>query len=89
MNQGSTMDRQALQAIVAEELLDIAPEAELATLDTGADLRVELELDSLDFLNLVIAVNQRLKIQIPESDYDQITTLTALLDYLERASQPT
>ncbi len=80
------MNRNSLQQIIAEELLNIAPDAELASAEPDADLREELDLDSLDYLNLVIAINQRLHIQIPEADYGRVASLSALLDYLEQAN---
>jgi acyl carrier protein len=81
------MNRSRLQEIIAEELLNIAPEAELDSVAPDNDLREELDLDSLDYLNLVIAINHRLHIQIPEADYGRIASLSALLDYLEQAAQ--
>lgn len=78
-------DRQALYRVVADELLDIAPDADLDSLAPGEDMREALDLDSLDFLNLIIAINKRLGIQIPEADYGRLGSLDALLDYLQQA----
>lgn len=77
------MERATLYRILSEELLNIAPEAELDSVDENADLREELDLDSLDFLNLIIALGKRVGVQIPEADYGRIHSLSALLDYLE------
>jgi acyl carrier protein len=65
-------------------LAQVAPEADLATLDPDADLRLELDLDSMDFLNFVVGIDERTGIEIPERDYPQLGTLHACIDYLTR-----
>ncbi|HSN33058.1 MAG TPA: acyl carrier protein [Ideonella sp.] len=69
---------------VADCVLAIAPEADLARIDPKASLREQLDIDSFDFLNLLIALHQRLGVEIPEADYRQVETLDGLLDYLAR-----
>ncbi len=77
------MNRDQLRAIVLEELSTIAPDIDIAHLDDGARLRDEYDLDSMDALNLLTAVHQRLGVNIPESEYARMHSLSALLDYLE------
>ncbi|NVK41855.1 MAG: acyl carrier protein [Oceanospirillaceae bacterium] len=77
------MERANLYLILKAELLNIAPEASLDDVDGNADLREELDLDSLDFLHLIIAIGKRIGVEIPEADYGRIHSLDALLDYLE------
>ena len=48
-------------------------------------LRDQLDIDSMDFLNFVIAMNERTGIEIPESDYGELATLTGCVTYLARA----
>lgn len=71
-----------LRAQVLALLGEIAPEADLAALADDAPLREELELDSLDVQNLVIAIHSTLGIDVPERDYGKLTTLRACVDYL-------
>lgn len=71
-----------LRAILHEELGNIAPEMDLHKLDGSADLREALDIDSMDFLNFVIAVHQRLGVDIPELDYPKLITLNGALAYL-------
>ncbi|MBP1092677.1 acyl carrier protein [Bradyrhizobium diazoefficiens] len=59
--------QQELSTIVKEELNNIAPEVDLATVDPAADLREAIDIDSMDFLNFVTALHHRTGIDIPES----------------------
>jgi acyl carrier protein len=70
--------------MVREELSNIAPEADLATIDPTADLREALDIDSMDFLNLVTAIHQRLGIDIPELDYPKLATFNSMIAYLKK-----
>ncbi|MEX0853920.1 MAG: acyl carrier protein, partial [Bauldia sp.] len=74
-----------IQAMVLEELGNIAPEADLQALDPKADLRAALDIDSMDFLNLVTAIDRRLAVSIPERDYPKLVTLAGAVEYLEAA----
>jgi acyl carrier protein len=76
------MTEAELRQVVLETLGDIAPEADLAALPPGKDLREELDIDSMDFLNFVIALHEKLGIDIPEADYPQLFTLDRATAYL-------
>lgn len=71
-----------IRALLREELGNIAPEMDLKTLDASADVREALDIDSMDFLNFVIAVHHRLGIDIPELDYPKLITLDSAAAYL-------
>jgi acyl carrier protein len=71
-----------MKAEIFTVLSQIAPEADFATVDPNADLRNELDLDSFDFLNFLIGLNERLDVEIPEADYIRLTTLNDLVGYL-------
>jgi acyl carrier protein len=71
-----------IRALVLEALAGVAPEADLAHLDPREDLREQLEIDSMDLLNLVIAVHERTGVEIPEVDYPRLTTLDSAVAYL-------
>lgn len=77
-----------LRAVLQEELGNIAPEADLRTLDPSADLREALDIDSMDFLNFVIAVHHRLGVDIPELDYPKLITLGGAVTYLRTKLGP-
>jgi acyl carrier protein len=69
-------------AVLFEILGRIAPEADPHTLSLDEDVREALDIDSFDFLNFIIALNEELGVDIPESDYGQLRTLRNLHDYL-------
>jgi len=74
----------AIKEALFKLLRRIAPEADLDELAPNANLREALDIDSFDFLNFLIAIHENLKIEIPESDYDQVATLGGIIRYLAR-----
>lgn len=76
------MTRDDIRAAVLRALGDVAPEADLASLRPDRDLRDQLDLDSMDMLNAVIALHHALGIDIPEADYARLATLDGAVDYL-------
>jgi acyl carrier protein len=77
-----------IRKVVQEELNNIAPEADLASVDPGADLREALDIDSMDFLNFITAVHHRLGVDIPEIDYPKLDTLDGAVTYLTAHLKP-
>ncbi len=71
-----------MTAIVVDALLEVAPDVDPATLDYDAPLREGLELDSMDILNLVVAINEATGIDVPEQDYGELTTVATIARYL-------
>ncbi|HEY7865840.1 MAG TPA: acyl carrier protein [Psychromonas sp.] len=76
------MNNNELKTLILEELSNIAPEIEADQVPGDQDMREALELDSMDFLNLVIAVSKRTQVAIPEADYAKVLTLNAMISYL-------
>jgi acyl carrier protein len=77
------MDRQALRAIVIAQLTSVAPEVDGAQLVADQPLRAQVDLDSMDWLNFLIGLHNKLAVEIPEADYARLRTLDDLLDYLQ------
>jgi len=76
--------------LLIDVLSGIAPESDPATVDPTEDLRDELDLDSMDELNMITRVSARLGIDIPEKDYPLMRTLDGAVDYLTgRMAAPT
>ena len=73
-------------AEIRETILDIlegiAPDEDLSGLKDDVPLREQLELDSMDFLDIVMELRKRYRVQIPEDDYLELATLTSTVNYL-------
>jgi acyl carrier protein len=76
-----------IRKVIQEELNNIAPEADIASVDPAADLREAIDIDSMDFLNFVIAIHGRLGIDIPEIDYPKLVTLDGAFAYINAKLQ--
>ena len=76
------MDRSDIQAAVLAELTRIAPELEPGEVKPARRLRDQVDLDSMDWLNFLVALNEKLKVEIPESEYANLGTLDQIVDYL-------
>ncbi len=77
------MTRDEIKDMILEIIEDIDEEAEFDQLDPDAPLRDQLDLDSMDFLDIVMELRKRYKLQIPEEEYPQLATLTSCVNYLE------
>lgn len=76
------MTRDEILARMFAELESVAPGCAPGNADPGADLHDELDIDSMDFLNFVIALHKSLNVEIPESDYPKLATLDGAVAYL-------
>jgi acyl carrier protein len=79
----------AIRKVLQEELNNIAPEVDIASVDPTADLREIIDIDSMDFLNFISAVHHRFNLDIPEIDYPKLVTLDGAIAYIEGKLQPT
>lgn len=77
------MKPEELKAQVLKLLATIAPELDAASLRADKPLRNQVDLDSMDWLNFLVALHERLKVDIPEADYGKLATLEQLLAYLK------
>jgi acyl carrier protein len=77
------MTRDDLRRVLMGEIANIAPEVDIASVRDDADLREALDIDSISFLNLIIALNVRLGVEVPELDYPKLRNIRGALDYLE------
>jgi acyl carrier protein len=80
----STIDHDGIDSVVRGLLADIAPEADIDGLAVDAPLQDTVDLDSVDFLNLVTAIWQATGVDIPERDYPQVATLRSCIAYITR-----
>ena len=68
---------------VLDILADIAPDEDLSDLKDDVSFRDQLELDSMDFLDIVMELRKRHRIQIPEEDYEHLASMDSTVTYLE------
>jgi acyl carrier protein len=76
------MTREAMKQIILKVLEGIAPEADLTQLKPEVSFRDQLDIDSMDFLNFVIAIHKETKVDIPDTDYSRLFVLNDCIDYL-------
>jgi acyl carrier protein len=76
------MTEKKIRAIIFQLLKKIAPDTEPSVLKPDENIREILSIDSFDTLQFIVALNEKLGIEIPEQDYGKITTLTTLVSYI-------
>jgi acyl carrier protein len=79
------MTNEELRGTVLGILGAIAPEADLDHLKPDVALRDQLDLDSVDLLNFVVALRKQLHVEIPEKDYPKLATLAGCVNYLQES----
>lgn len=68
---------------IIDILSDIAPDEDLSGLNDSQSFRDQIELDSMDFLDIVMELRKRHRVQIPEEDYGQLASMESTVTYLE------
>ena len=76
------VQREALRAGVLEAIREVAPEVDPAGLVDDRPLRRQVELDSMDWLRVIVGWHQRFGVDIPEADYARLHSVEAVVDYL-------
>jgi acyl carrier protein len=75
------------KAEIRDEILDIlgdiAPDEDLSELDDAKSFREQMELDSMDFLDIVMELRKRHRVQVPEDDYVNLASMNSTCTYLE------
>lgn len=77
------MTSDEIKDLILEIIEDIDDEADFDSLNPDEPLRDQLDLDSMDFLDIVMELRKRHQLQIPEEDYPQLATLNSCVKYLE------
>ena len=72
-----------IREVILDILSDITPDDDLTQLKDDVPFRDQLELDSMDFLDIVMELRKRYRVQIPEEDYPQLGSMTSTVTYLE------
>ncbi len=76
------MNADEIQASVVKIIRSVAPEVDAATLRADRPLRDQVDLDSMDWLRVIVTVHERLHVDIPEKDYAKLRTLADWSAYL-------
>jgi acyl carrier protein len=76
------MTKEACQKLVIDIISDIAPDEDLSAIKPEVRLRDQLQLDSMDFLDIVMELRKRHGIEVPEADYVKLASLESCADYL-------
>ena len=82
------MTKEKIRETILRALGQIAPEADLAQIKPNLRFRDQLDIDSMDMLNFIIAIHKELKIEIPEADYPKLLTLDDCMEYLASRKGP-
>ncbi|HOK04102.1 MAG TPA: acyl carrier protein [Victivallales bacterium] len=77
------MTREQISQAIKDIINEILPEGDCSSIDPEGKLRDQLELDSMDFLDIVMEIRKRYGVEIPEADYPKLATLNSCIDYLE------
>jgi acyl carrier protein len=80
------MTESEIRQAIFDAIRQIAPETDPQAVGQDENLREALDIDSFDFLNLLIRLHAQTGVDIPERDYGQLTTLSALVRYLSTKS---
>ena len=77
------MTRDEIRDVILEIIEDIDEDADFDSLQADKPLRDQLDLDSMDFLDIVMELRKRYQLQIPEEEYPELSTLDSCVNYLE------
>jgi acyl carrier protein len=69
-------------AVIRDELGRIAPEIDFDAVDRARPIQQEFDIDSMDFLNFITALHERLGVNVPEADYAKVATISGAQAYL-------
>lgn len=76
------MTHQKVKEIITEIISNIAPDEDLSNLKSEVPLRDQLDLDSMDFLDIVMELRKKHNIEVPEADYPRLASLDSCAEYL-------
>ena len=77
------MTRDEVREAIVHILKDIAPDEDVSSIEDDAVLREQIDLDSMDFLDIVMELRKRFDIEVPESDYQELASMASCIQYLQ------
>lgn len=79
------MNRSDIESVIKKHLHRVAPEADLNELQPDDELGPTLDIDSMDFYNMMVALSEELNVDIPEEEYGRLRTLRSIEEFLGQA----
>ena len=76
------MGHQQVKEIVLSIIESVAPDADISNVRGDVPLREQLDLDSMDFLDIVMELRKRYKVEVPKEEYEQLASLDSCATYL-------
>ena len=76
------MTKDEIRIALRSAITSVAPEADLDAVDPTGSMREQLDLDSMDFLNVIVALHKSLHVDVPERDYAKLDSLDGCIAYL-------
>jgi len=76
------MTREQIGQAIIDIIRDIVPDEDCSGLEPAKNLRDQLDLDSMDFLDIVMELRKKYGVEVPEADYPKLATLESCIDYL-------
>ena len=77
------MTRDEVRQVIISILKDIAPDEDVNSIEDDVVLREQIDLDSMDFLDIVMELRKRFNIEVPESDYQELVSMDSCIQYLQ------
>ena len=76
------MNREQIIEAIEDIIKTIAPDEDLSGMDHNVRMREQIELDSMDFLDIVMELRKRYGVRVPEEDYKELATMNGCVEYL-------
>ena len=77
------MTQDEIKKVVIDIISDIAPDEDTSNLKPDVRLREQMQLDSMDFLDIVMELRKKYRVQVPEDDYVNLASMDSTVKYLE------
>ena len=77
------MTKNEIRQAIVSILKDIAPDEDVSSIEDDVVLRDQIDLDSMDFLDIVMELRKRFNIEVPESDYQELVSMASCIQYLQ------
>lgn len=77
------MTKEEVRSAILDILSDIAPDEDLSNVDDNKKLRDQFNLDSMDFLDIVMELRKRYNLEVPEKDYEHLVTMSSCVAHLQ------